>query len=429
MKHNGDINIEFIEKGNRTGAYTRLFIPGISSSMPDETPPTEAPAEAAPPPANNAPEQQLTINIGVAAGTSPEATTHESGTKTSSSAAPNQLIQLLNLKSRLYLCKHCFFSSPCRSQLDDHQKSAHPQQPSLDNRPPETDDQPDDDGTVDVDAISAGIQSPSAPGHRINQQLAHIQQMRRDNTFASAHALITEHAAPPVEVNLISDADDNDVQSPPLLSSLPPPPAEKCPHCPFETGQPDRLTEHMQYHRCVSAVQLAGNCAHCDYSVADERTLRRHVRLHFGGGDDDDPVAMSPSSPSPRRRRARRGAAAVRYFTRYEGLVLSSTTARTRGAPLPPAAARRRSDGRCKRRRVQTGAEADQSNDVQDEETDADEIDERREEDIVVIFPVINGGGSASCHGRKSVESVASGGSDKENKIIVDIRTGEVVEA
>lgn len=423
MKHNGDINIEFIEKGNRSGAYARLFIPGISSCMPDETPPAPA-AEATPPANNNAPDQQLAINIGVAAGTS---TTTQHDTSTSTSSTPNQLIQLLNLKSRLYLCKHCFFSSPCRSQLDDHQKAAHPQQPTDDNRQPaEPTDNHDNDGTVDVDAISAGLQSPLAAGHRVNQQLAHIQQMRLDNTFASAHAPIGEHSAPQIEVNLISDGDDNEVQSP----LLPPPPAEKCPHCPFETGQPDRLTEHMQYHRCVSAVQLAGNCAHCDYSVADERTLRRHVRLHFSGGDEDDMVATM-SSPSPRRRRGRRGTAAVRYFTRYEGLVLSSTTTRTKrtNALLPPPPARRRSVGRCKRRRMQAGVETELVDEVEEEEADADGIDERLEEDTVVIFPVINGGGSAACRDRKSVESVASGGSDKENKIIVDIRTGEVVEA
>lgn len=399
MKHNGDINIEFIEKGNKNGAYARLFVPGISPCSPDETPLSA--------PTNHALEP-TTISIGAA----PSSAAHIQ------QQPPNQLIQLLNLKSRLYLCKHCFFSSPCRAQLDDHQQTVHPQ--LVDDNREETDTlntniEPVDDGT---DAIGTANSLCTT----INQQIAHIRQLRLDNAFASAHAVASEFPAHASESKTSDDEDQYGATDEMLCTvqmALPesPVPTEKCPHCPFETGQPDRLTEHMQYHRCVSSVQLSVNCDHCDYSVADERTLRRHVRLHFNGGGDAN---GSESSARPRRRR---GAAVVRYFTRYEGLVLSSTTTKSN----------RLQQSRFKRKHARGEEDANVAEldaDVEPEEEEkTDEATVRQEDDTIVIFPLVNSGAPSSWRGRKSIESIASGSSDKENKIIVDIRTGEVVGA
>lgn len=469
LKHNGDINIEFIEKGNRSGQYARLFIPGLAGAG---TPPSQLNIAAAADEANDhiddpsaAPhiDEHMSPNptvVAAAAAAEVPLSTHATTTTTQQ----NQLIQLLNKKPQHHMCAHCVYSTPCRSQLDAHQKTFHPQQQqpaavdvlhpqSQRNQSSSDDPQPmvidlDDsdefeaeenagDGQQPADAVSSPPTSATA-----RQQLAHIQRLRAANEYATNHASIAEFRTlddmPPADAAAVAAATTTVDRSAPDAAS------EKCPHCPFATGQPDRLKEHMQHHRCVApppaengdggasaATARLLHCDHCDFSAPDERVVRRHVRLHFSGGGGGDRGAVSISNghndaEQGGRHHRRRRSDRVRYYTRYEGLVLS---ARTR---LSAAQRLQRQRSRLNRRTTDDRL-VDDGDDDEDDDGDGEEQ---------IIYPLNGGGGgegdgnrvgdsaaaAAACRGRKSVESAASNASsDKENKIIVDIVTGEVL--
>lgn len=137
---------------------------------------------------------------------------------------------------------------------------------------------------------------------------------------------------------------------------------EKCPHCPFCTQKPEILKDHMQFHISVSGNENQVNCDHCDYSVSDETVLKDHIKLHF---------TMSTLRN-------------VAFYTSYENLVLTNY-------------------GNC----TIDGTSSSVSSALNG---NADALDNNicRK----TIYPI-------EC-------SMECSSSDKENRILIDIKTGEV---
>lgn len=156
---------------------------------------------------------------------------------------------------------------------------------------------------------------------------------------------------------------------------------EKCPHCPFTTRKANVLKEHMYGHICVSGIENLINCDHCDYSVADEPSLKQHVRLHFTSAftiqpsNGDCSTSSCELSPGNGKRKT------VAFFTSYDTLVLSSICAGGAGS-------------------TDSGGNALRNDDLPK---------------TIFPLPVVNG------------YSSSLGSSDKENKIVVDISTGETI--
>lgn len=157
---------------------------------------------------------------------------------------------------------------------------------------------------------------------------------------------------------------------------------EKCPHCPFTTRKANVLKDHMYGHICVSGLENLINCDHCDYSVADEPALKQHVRLHFTSAFTIQPNNGDGSTSScdlsigiGKQRKT------VAFFTSYDTLVLSSICAGGAGS-------------------TDSGGNALRSDDLPK---------------TIFPLPTVNG------------YNTSLGSSDKENKIVVDICTGETI--
>lgn len=157
---------------------------------------------------------------------------------------------------------------------------------------------------------------------------------------------------------------------------------EKCPHCPFTTRKANVLKEHMCGHICVSGLENLINCDHCDYSVADEPALKQHVRLHFTSAFTIQPnngdCSTSSCDLSLGNGKQRK---TVAFFTSYDTLVLSSICAGGAGS-------------------TDSGGNALRTDDLPK-----------------TIFPLTVANGY----------NMSIGSSDKENKIVVDIGTGETI--
>lgn len=155
---------------------------------------------------------------------------------------------------------------------------------------------------------------------------------------------------------------------------------EKCPHCPFITRKANVLKEHMYGHISVSGLENLINCDHCDYSVADEPALKQHVRLHFTSAftiqpNGDCSTSSCDLSPGNGKRKT------VAFFTSYDTLVLSSICAGGAGS-------------------TDSGGNALRNDDLPK---------------TIFPLPAVNG------------YNTSLGSSDKENKIVVDIGTGETI--
>ncbi|XP_037052350.1 uncharacterized protein LOC119085910 isoform X1 [Bradysia coprophila] len=143
LKHNGDINIEVIEKRNSNKrTYVRLNCPSSSGQRSSHHDMTESGSEdvmehhaISQSPSvsqqlsstNNAEQfNQLAGNYSTENATeSPKnmETDHDDAKSLpNQSNPPNQLIQLLNKKPKRYQCPSCPYVSPCRSQLESHHK-------------------------------------------------------------------------------------------------------------------------------------------------------------------------------------------------------------------------------------------------------------------------------------------------------------------
>ncbi|KAJ6646358.1 hypothetical protein Bhyg_01569 [Pseudolycoriella hygida] len=137
LKHNGDINIELIEKRNSSKrTYVRLNCPSssghrsthqdvVESASSDDV--TENQSIAKSP---NVTQQSSYISDNfnqpatepVDEPTKTVETIDASAKAITQSNPPNQLIQLLNKKPKRYQCTSCPYVSPCRSQLESHNK-------------------------------------------------------------------------------------------------------------------------------------------------------------------------------------------------------------------------------------------------------------------------------------------------------------------
>lgn len=171
---------------------------------------------------------------------------------------------------------------------------------------------------------------------------------------------------------------------------------EKCPHCPFCTSKPEVLKEHMQCHICVSGNENLINCDHCDYSVADERILKDHIRLHFSSvysfdrhTESESIIDIPPASSSPPSSTSIKNRKNVAFFTSYDNLILSSISA--------------------------SASISNSSSSVVGENNNFT-MDNNKDGNLSkIIYPILVDGDQHE------------NSSDKENKILVDINTGEVI--
>lgn len=142
MKHNGDINIELIEKRNSNKrTYVRLNCPSSSgqrsnhheileSASSDDVMEhhtiSKTPSVSQPLTYNsesfNQPDNYSTENTDESPKCMENANEDASTKSLSQPNPPNQLIQLLNKKPKRYQCTSCPYVSPCRSQLESHNK-------------------------------------------------------------------------------------------------------------------------------------------------------------------------------------------------------------------------------------------------------------------------------------------------------------------
>lgn len=399
LKHNGDINIELIEKGSKTGVYVRLFIPGCSSNSVDKEATGDA-AEALPVSSSSNGQQNGSDGKEVPSiveGGHPNSTvgTVEVGEVGKEKVRPlqqNQLIQLLNQKPKHFECGQCPFSSPCRAQLEQHHSKQHPKTTVESN--------PNQSGIIDLDQLD--LEDEAICASRLENQTPLAPSSSRPKTDQPPPKLTTAERqlnrirdirlkSRQDEIHLPPLADSKSAQSRNKVSS-----AERCPHCPYKANTSEKLQNHMQYHVCVSSVENLVNCDHCDYSVADDRALRDHIRLHFDDGttDDDDGDSELDQQPSTVTTRSR--SAKVTFFTRYDNLVLS--TSGSAGTSTGP------------------GTSKNNNNHHKHNNLNIHNLN-----DECILFPL-----KQIAH--QTAESLSeSASSDKENKIIVDIRTGEVL--
>lgn len=241
------------------------------------------------------------------------------------------------------------------------------------------------------DVISASrVPNTSFNNNSITKLPVNSEQLEKTKpTTSSSHTTIEKQIRKLQEMKNAEVNDTNQVnddqQTPvpvtgPIIVRL-----EKCPHCPFSTMQPNVLKDHMQCHICVSGIENLINCDHCDYSVANEVALKEHVILHFGGaggGVIDEHHAVNQTTYLSKRKN-------VAFFTSYENLIINRKCMR-------------RSSGNCNCNTENSSGTA------------------------------MGGCKGGNCDGIKQIypmfDSHIEGSSDeKENKIIVDIATGEVI--
>lgn len=395
MKHNGDINIELIEKGSKTGVYVRLFIPGSSGLEKDVTAdggekvPTVGSSSA--PSSSSSGKEVPSIIIDDGKEQSKEGIeVHEEVVESKHPqirpSQQNQLIQLLNQKPKHFECTKCPFSSPCRVQLDQHLSKQHSLNPVASTSSQQQSsiidlDELDLDEAICASRVSHqtdnASNNPSQPKAgssltTMERQLKRIHETRQKSRQS-------EMQLPRVE--------NNPLQSRSKLST------ERCPHCPYKANTSEKLQKHMQNHVCVSNVENLVTCDHCDYSVADDRALRDHVRLHFDDGTTDDDEASNDSSPKPVTTRSRSSRAT--FYTRFDKFVLSTSKPSSSAGSAEPSTSKNSNNNNSKKQ-----------NNFNDER--------------IILFPL-----KPNAQSEESLSESAS--SDKENKIIVDIRTGEVL--
>lgn len=260
MKHNGDINIESIEKGTKKRVYNRLIIPGTTSPAINATT-TNTNSQSHPNDGNALNDSGTTSALPPEV--QPMAAIYPSNTyqerpipsqATTSSPAPsqqNQLIQLLNQKPKQYQCDLCPYMSSCKAQLECHSLVHASVTPT---------------STIDLTTKNGATQS-AAPKHEpINTMRSPIE----DN--GKAMDLRTILSTPIL----------NTRQSLPLA---PPPPApividDKvllfCKYCPARFVSDTEMTTHLKMH----ASWYPYRCSACTFTSRQELCIEKHANVH-----------------------------------------------------------------------------------------------------------------------------------------------------
>lgn len=307
-------------------------------------------------------------------------------------------------------------------------------------------DDVDDDNDNDLDhlitasRLANGKRTTKRHPSTIDKQRAHIAELRSRNAYATLSAPVS-YSPPalatttPTSTSILSAMQSPNVNSPAIAAQTSVH-SEKCPHCPFETDRTETLSAHMQHHRCVvsASPDRQHRCEHCDYAASDARTLRRHVRLHFAGFEadvddaDDQPGAEESAdeenSTTKCTRRLRSARSMVKYFTSYDGLVLSSNSSSSCSSSNNSAGDKSSASSSTGRTRQRTASTAQSRNLREAVGGDAGASGE------IIIFPVPLA--ASHCNVNGTANGKEENSSDKENnncRIIVDIRTGEVLSA
>lgn len=111
------------------------------------------------------------------------------------------------------------------------------------------------------------------PSKTISKQMVKIQELRHDNLVNQ----LRRHPIDGIWVNPPSSSSSTNASDANLMQLR----EEKCPHCPFSTTKIDILKDHLQCHISVSDHVNLANCDHCDFSIADESMLKEHTKIHF----------------------------------------------------------------------------------------------------------------------------------------------------
>lgn len=261
MKHNGDINIELIEKRNSNKrTYVRLNCPSSSgqrsnhhdivesvssddvmehhtnSKSPNVSQPSTYNSEQF----NQSGNYSAENNDG-----SPkeiDSANEDTSAKTlSQQNPPNQLIQLLNKKPKRYQCTSCPYVSPCRSQLESHNKF-HNQ---------------NECGTFQCRHCSYNVTKK----HLLyqHQKMHEYEKVGRDET--------AEDSSASEAIDLTSNLTRSDGHEKQLMF---------CSYCPARYLNEKELKGHLKMH----ASWFPYRCSICTYTSRQESYIDTHMNVH-----------------------------------------------------------------------------------------------------------------------------------------------------
>ncbi len=262
LKHNGDINIELIEKRNSNKrTYVRLNCPNssgqrsinhhdiIESASSDDVQEHHTISKSpnvTQPPTYHADKCNQSVNYSTdcsdGAPKNMEIDSEDTASKSLSNQSnpPNQLIQLLNKKPKRYQCTSCPYVSPCRSQLESHNKFHNL----------------NECGTFQCRHCSYNVTKK----HLLyqHQKMHEYEKTGRDETNEDSSA---------------SEAID-------LTSSLTKSDHEKqlmfCSYCPARYLNEKELRGHLKMH----ASFFPYRCAVCTYTSRQESYIETHMNVH-----------------------------------------------------------------------------------------------------------------------------------------------------
>lgn len=264
LKHNGDINIELIEKRNSNKrTYVRLNCPSSSgqrgthhdiaeSVSSDDVSEHHHVTSKSPNPIISQPSTFGAEKFNQSGNCSTESTNEspksmeidgeEAPAKLNQPNPPNQLIQLLNKKPKRYQCTSCPYVSPCRSQLESHNKF-HNQ---------------NECGTFQCRHCSYNVTKK----HLLyqHQKMHEYEKVGRDET--------NEDSSASEAIDLTSNLTKSDGQHEKQLMF--------CSYCPARYLNEKELRGHLKMH----ASWFPYRCTICTYTSRQESYIETHMNVH-----------------------------------------------------------------------------------------------------------------------------------------------------
>lgn len=259
LKHNGDINIELIEKRNSNKrTYVRLNCPSTSGQRSNHHEIIESASSddvlehhtiSKSPNVSQAPTHNISENFNQSTENTDESlksmdtANEDASTRPSLSQPnpPNQLIQLLNKKPKRYQCTSCPYVSPCRSQLESHNKF-HNQ---------------NECGTFQCRHCSYNVTKK----HLLyqHQKMHEYEKVGRDET--------NEDSSASEAIDLTSNLTKSDGHEKQLMF---------CSYCPARYLNEKELKGHLKMH----ASWFPYRCSICTYTSRQESYIETHMNVH-----------------------------------------------------------------------------------------------------------------------------------------------------
>lgn len=265
LKHNGDINIELIEKRNSNKrTYVRLNCPSTSGHRSNHHEIVESASSddvmehhtiSKSPNVSQINVQQhlyntenfnqsnnyLSENTDEPPKTIDNPNVDASGKPSSQPNPPNQLIQLLNKKPKRYQCTSCPYVSPCRSQLESHNKF-HNQ---------------NECGTFQCRHCSYNVTKK----HLLyqHQKMHEYEKVGREET--------NEDSSASEAIDLTSNLPKSDGHEKLLMF---------CSYCPARYLNEKELKGHLKMH----ASWFPYRCGICTYTSRQESYIETHLNVH-----------------------------------------------------------------------------------------------------------------------------------------------------